>query len=270
MRARLFMHSAYGIVVLVLTGACTASVGDGSDSPAGDSPACTGPGCEPIADSGPSDGSEKTGQADGSSDSGAGRDGGRSATDAGPRPPPDAGSGNNPTLDRVNCYGPASSSGTVLSSTPTVTTGTVLTDPSSGIRLVLLPRATIAAGDLSVAVYFTPYVGQSSYPPNGSVGCAILRSTGGGWSVVDRTQLCEVTLAQLTYATAPSVCDGTIGGVYRGVFAGNATLSGSFVLPLNIAASQVRTPSCRPRDGICSKDSDCCSGSCSRFVGVCN
>jgi hypothetical protein len=275
------VHHACGLAALLLVGACASGTNTSNGVPAADPAACAGEGCDPATDPPVSEEPEQPAQTDGttSRDAGAGRDTGNNRDananrDTGANPntgtTPGGGGGVTPAIDRVNCYGPASSSGTVLGATPAVTTGTVLTDPARGIQLILVPRSTLTPGDLSVGVYFTPYPGQTSYPPNGSVGCVVLRYANSGWTVVDKTQLCEVTLAQLTYASAPNVCDGTLGGTFRGVFGGNATLDGSFVLPLNIAASQVRMPSCRPRDASCTKDAECCSGSCSRFVGVCN
>lgn len=195
-----------------------------------------------------------------------------------PKPPPpapkkdaSAPDGSLPGVDRTACVGPASSSGSIYGTTPSPKNGQVITDPSSGgLRLVLAPNVTnIVANDVVVGLYFTPIPGQLDYNPNGSVGCAVLKYTGSGWSVVDKTQLCELHFSTLQHASAANVCDGTLAGTWNGIFSGNQPLAGTFVLPSNVAASQVKPPSCRPYDSVCSKHSDCCSQSCSPVLGLC-
>lgn len=205
-----------------------------------------------------------------------------SAPDAGsskpkpPAPPPpqkdaSAPDGSLPGVDRTACVGPASSSGSIYGTTPSPKNGQVITDPSSGgLRLILAPNVmNIVTNDVVIGLYFTPIPGQKDYSPNGSVGCAVLRYTGSGWAVVDKTQLCELHLSTLQHASAANVCDGTLAGTWNGIFSGNQPLAGTFVLPSNVAASQVKPPSCRPYDSVCSKHSDCCSQSCSPVLGLC-
>lgn len=177
--------------------------------------------------------------------------------------------GLDPSLDRKECLGPASASGTVRGTSPQISVGMLTTDSGGGVRAILLPKPAISSGDVVVALYFTPIQGQLSYPPNGATGCAVLRYTGADWAVVDKSQMCELSLAELSLASAAGACDGTVSGTYRAVMAANATLSGAFVLPTDVAWSQIRT-SCHPMNAICAKHADCCSGSCSRFIGVCN
>lgn len=192
-----------------------------------------------------------------------------------PPPPPkkdaSAPDGSVPGVDRTACVGPASSQGSIYGTTPAPTNGQVITDPSSGgLRLILAPNVTnIVANDVVIGLYFTPIPGQLDYNPNGSVGCAVLRYTGSGWAVVDKTQLCELHFSMLQHASAANVCDGTLAGTWNGIFSGNQPLAGTFVLPSNVAASQVKPPSCRPYDSVCSKHSDCCSQSCSPVLGLC-
>ena len=171
--------------------------------------------------------------------------------------------------DLVNCTGTGWSTGTVNSVTPQVSVSTVQTDPSGNVKLILLPKASTSNGDVVIGVYFFAKPGQLSYPPNGSVGCAVLRYQN-GWQTVDKSQMCEVTLSQLKFASTPGVCDGVMSGSYKGVFSGNAPLGGTFSVPLKIAASEVKPPSCQGTNGPCSAHSDCCSQSCSLFIGVCN
>lgn len=201
----------------------------------------------------------------------AGSDTGTGKPSTGPGTPPKPGPGPAPAgVDRSACTGPSSSSGSIYSTTPNVKTGSVITDPSSGgLRLVLLPNATLAANDIVIGLYFTPIPGQLDYSPNGSVGCAVMKYTGSGWQVIDKTQLCELHFSQLQHASAASVCDGTLAGTYNGIFSGNQPLAGSFVLPSNVPASQISAPSCRPYDSVCSNNSECCSKSCNQFLGVC-
>ena len=186
-------------------------------------------------------------------------------------PPPDAASDAQPPgIDRAQCVGTASSTGTVNGVTPTESVGFVLTDPSSGgLRLVLLPDATIRAGDVAIGLYFTPIPGQLTYGLNGTVGCAVLRYTGSSWSVVDKTQLCELHFAVMQHASAPNVCDGTIAGSFRGIFSANAALAGTFVLPSDVAAAQITPPSCRAMNDTCTTHTQCCSQSCSPVLGIC-
>ncbi len=194
-----------------------------------------------------------------------------------PKPPPapqkdaSAPDGSPPGVDRTACVGPASSSGSIYGTTPSPKTGQVITDPSSGgLRLILAPNvASISANDVVVGLYFTPIPGQKDYAPNGAVGCAVLKYTGSGWSVVDKTQLCELHFSTLQHASTANVCDGTLAGTWNGVFTGNQPLAGAFVLPSSVAASQIKTPSCRPYDSVCTKHSDCCSQSCSPVLGLC-
>jgi hypothetical protein len=218
-----------------------------------------------------------TGEADGEGEGAASAD--ASAPRPKPKPaakaPADGGAGGPdggalPGVDRTACVGTASSSGSIYATTPAVKQGVVITDPSGALRLVLLPNAaSLTTGDITIGLYFTPIPGQLDYSPNGSVGCAVLRYTGSGWAVVDKTQLCELHFSVLDHATAPGVCDGTIAGTYNGLFSGNQPLAGTFVLPSDVAASQIKAPSCRPYDSICSKHSDCCSQSCSPVLGLC-
>jgi len=146
----------------------------------------------------------------------------------------------------------------------------VATDPSGGVKLILLPTTAVVANDLAIALYLTPIPGQLSYPPNGASGCALLRYTGSAWAVVDKSQLCDLQFSTLSLATTPGVCDGLIQGTFTGVFSANQTLGATFTLPTSVATSQIKQPSCRPYNSSCSKHTDCCSGSCSLFIGVCN
>jgi hypothetical protein len=189
--------------------------------------------------------------------------------DAGPKPP-DGGGKDPPGVDRQACVGVATSSGTVAGATPQVSAGYVLTDSSSGgLKLVLTP-ATLSTGALTIGLYFVPIAGQLSYPPSGLVGCAVLKKTASGWGVVDKTQLCELSFALIKHASSAGVCDGTLAGAFKGIFSANQPLGGTFYLPSDVAANQIKKPSCMPVNSPCSKHSDCCSQSCSLFIGVCN
>jgi hypothetical protein len=183
----------------------------------------------------------------------------------------DSGSPSLPGVDRTACIGASSSSGSVYATTPNPHQGLVQSDPSNGgLRLILLPNASaVATNDVVIGLYFAPIPGQLDYTPNGSVGCAILRATSSGWAVVDKTQLCELHFSVLQHASAASVCDGMIAGTFNGIFSGNQPVAGTFVLPSKIPASQVKAPSCRPHDSVCSKHADCCSQSCSPVLGLC-
>lgn len=169
-----------------------------------------------------------------------------------------------------SCMGPAATSGTVAGVTPNPDLGRVLPDPSGKVKVVLQHTAQFMSGDAVVVVYLTPAVGQSNYPPNGAVGCAVFKvSASGSLQTVDATQLCEVNLTTLHFASQPGVCDGAIAGGFTGVFGSNKTLAGTFDLPMNIAASQV-TQTCKPTDSPCTTNAQCCSMSCSIALGICN
>lgn len=155
-------------------------------------------------------------------------------------------------------------------STPNAKLGLVQPDPSGNVKVILMPKLSTSQGDLVVGVYLFAQPGQLSYPPNGSVGCVILSNKGSSWGVIDKTQICEVTLSALQFASQPGVCDGVIAGVFKGIFSGNQPVAGSFSLPLEVAQSQIKAPSCQPMNGPCSLDSQCCSESCSKYIGVCN
>jgi hypothetical protein len=170
----------------------------------------------------------------------------------------------------VNCTGPASTVGTVLGVTPDPTLGYVWPDPAGSIAVALYPSLSMAVGDVTVGVYFFAQPGQLDYPPNGTVGCAILEATSSSWSVIDTSQLCEVHLTALQFASAEGSCDGIIEGTFQGIFSGNEPLAGAFSLPLEVAESQISAPSCQPPNGPCSQNADCCTQSCSMFLGVCN
>ena len=261
---------------LLLVTACTTTYESvGSGKPAG---SASDPGASPEEGTpeGTGDGEGTTGGGGGEGEGeGEEADGGSTSKDGGgktPTPPKDGGttppSGGG--VDRVACTGPASSSGSIYGTTPAPKVGSVITDPSSGgLRLILQPTASVAANDVIVALYFTPIPGQLDYNPTGAVACAVLRYTGSGWAVVDKTQLCELHFAQNQHASAAGVCDGTLAGTWNGVFSGNQPLGGSFVLPSSVAASQISAPSCRPRDSICTTHSQCCSASCSPVLGIC-
>jgi hypothetical protein len=181
-----------------------------------------------------------------------------------------AGSGGSGGWDLTSCTGPAKTVGTVSNVTPVVTLGHVQPDPSGNLKVILLPSLITTTGDVAVGVYFFPSKGQLDYPPNGLVGCAVFVDQGSSFGVVDATQLCEVHLTTLAFASAPGVCDGAISGTFNGLFSGNAPLAGSFSLPVSVAESQTKAPGCQPPNGPCSQHSDCCSSSCSIFIGVCN
>ncbi|XYH93875.1 hypothetical protein ACMHYB_39400 [Sorangium sp. So ce1128] len=169
-----------------------------------------------------------------------------------------------------SCSGPASTTGAVAGVTPDVTVGLVMPDPSGNVRVVLLPALDPSAGDIVVGVFFFAAPGQMSYPPNGNVGCAVFEYTGSSYAVIETTKLCEVNLTTLEFASQSGVCDGQMTGAFHGIFEGNRPLAGSFSLPFDLATSDVAPPACQPPDGPCSSNSDCCSGSCSMFIGVCN
>ncbi len=223
---------------------------------------------EPSDLAGPGD-AGKAPSKDGGASTPPGKDAGTSGKTDGGTTTTDAGTSTG-AIDRVACTGPASSAGSLNGSTPSVKQGVVITDPGGGLRLVLLPNASaVAVGDLTVALYFTPIPGQLSYSPNGAVGCAVLRATASGWSVVDKTQICDISLSTIQHASVAGTCDGTIAGQYHGVFAGNQVVAGAFVLPSDVAATQITAPSCRPMNSNCASHSDCCSSSCSPVLGVC-
>jgi hypothetical protein len=179
------------------------------------------------------------------------------------------GGGGTGGFDLTNCTGPASTSGSVAGVTPKPTLGLVQPDPSGNVKLILSPKVGTSNGDVVVGVYFFAQPGQMSYPPNGSVGCAILEYQN-GWKVIEKSTLCEVSLSQLQFASQKDTCDGAMVGTFKGVFSGNAAFGGSFAVPLEIATSQIKAPSCQPMNGPCSAHTDCCSQSCSLFIGVCN
>ncbi|WP_437923963.1 hypothetical protein WMF37_33650 [Sorangium sp. So ce291] len=172
--------------------------------------------------------------------------------------------------DDGSCSGPASTTGAVAGVTPDVTVGRVVPDPTGRVQVVLSPALDISAGDVVVGVFFFPASGQTSYPPNGDVGCAVLEYTESGYSVVDTTKICEVNLTTLEFASRSGVCDGQMTGGFRGVFSGNSPLAGTFSVPFDLTESDVAAPACQRPDGPCSSNSDCCSGSCSIVLGVCN
>jgi hypothetical protein len=183
-----------------------------------------------------------------------------------------SGNGGSSGFDLVNCTGPASTTGSIYNVTPNPTIGYVWPDPSGNIAVALYPGSlATSTGDITVGVYFYVAPNQLDYPPNGTVGCAVLEDNGSGWNVIDTTQLCEVHLTTLQMASAPDVCDGVLEGSFQGIFSGNQPLAGVFSVPVEVAWSQTSGgPPCQPPNGPCSMHSDCCSQSCSMFIGVCN
>jgi hypothetical protein len=176
-----------------------------------------------------------------------------------------AGGGGGPS-----CVGTATASGTVNGVTPSVHVGAAVLDSGNGgLDLALTPRALLAAGDVMVELLFVPIMGQTSYANSPLGGCAVLRQTGGGWTVIDKTQLCDIELTTLQMASAPGVCDGLLVGRFAGVFSGNATLAGTFSIPLSVVWSQIRMPSCLPTDSPCTSNAQCCSSSCAPALGTC-
>ena len=173
-------------------------------------------------------------------------------------------------LDLINCTGPASSTGSLPGAVPSVKVGFVQPDPAGNLKLILAPKVSTTQGDIVLGVYFFATLGQLSYPPNGSVGCVVFRDEGSSYSVVEKTTMCDLELTNLVLASSPGVCDGVISGSFTALFSGNTPLGGTFSVPVNVAKSQTSQPSCQPPDGPCSLDSDCCTQSCSKYIGVCN
>ncbi|MFO0618941.1 MAG: hypothetical protein U0414_40510 [Polyangiaceae bacterium] len=114
------------------------------------------------------------------------------------------------------CTGPASTAGMVGSVTPQPTLGYVKPDPSGKVKVILQHTDQFIEGDAVVAIYFTPAMGQSDYPPNGAVGCAVFQVVSGALHVVDATKICEVQLSSLQFASQPGVCDGVLVGGFEG------------------------------------------------------
>jgi hypothetical protein len=145
--------------------------------------------------------------------------------------------------------------------------------PSSGrIGLLLTPRpwAELQAGDQCTLLELSPTPGQLSYPPGAGARCGIIAWSGSTWLPVQEVIGCEMSLSVLTYASSPDVCDGQIAGTFDGLLSGNAVAAGAFFAPLPVAESQIVAPSCRPSGAACSSHDQCCSESCSIYIGVCN
>jgi hypothetical protein len=145
--------------------------------------------------------------------------------------------------------------------TPQVKVSSVQTDPSGNVKVILLPKSSVSNGDVVIGVYFFAKKGQYDYPPNGGVGCAVMQYQN-GWLVLDKTQLCEVHLTQLGFASQPGTCDGVMVGSFNGIFSSNLP-------PVFSCRSDHREPgqsSCQGMNGPCSRHSDCCSQSCGTYI----
>jgi hypothetical protein len=245
-------------------GVCTGSPGICVPFCCNDSDCSAGTSCAPIDPSvGTLGGCMAAGTGGSGGSSGTGGVGGTGGTSA------SGGSGGSGGHDLVNCTGSAWSTGSVAGVTPQVKVSTVQPDPSGNVKLILLPNSSVTNGDVVIGVYFFAKQGQYDYPANGGVGCAVMQYQN-GWLVLDKTQLCEVQLSQLIFASQPGTCDGVMVGSFKGIFSSNLPLGGTFSVPLEIAESQVKPPSCQGMNGPCSQHSDCCSKSCSMYIGVCN
>jgi hypothetical protein len=244
-------------------GVCTGSPGICVPFCCDDSDCSSGTSCAPIDPAiGTLGGCLQAGTGGAGGSGGASGSGGTSGTGAG-------GSGGSGGHDLVNCTGSAWSTGSVAGVTPQVKVSSVQTDPSGNVKLILLPKSSVTNGDVVVGVYFFAKQGQYDYPANGGVGCAVMQYQN-GWLVLDKTQICEVQLSALSFASQPGTCDGVMVGSFKGIFSSNLPLGGTFSVPLEIAESQVKPPSCQGMNGPCSQHSDCCSKSCSMYIGVCN
>src|SRR5262249_39722931 len=127
----------------------------------------------------------------------------------------------------------------------------------------------LSTGDSAVIVQFIPRTGQTQYGPNGAVYGGLLTASSSGWQINDASNLCEVTLSELTFASAASVCDGELSGVFRCLYTGNTPVSGGFIVPLSVAQSQIANV-CAGTGDNCSSNADCCSQSCSPVGLGCN
>ena len=168
-----------------------------------------------------------------------------------------------------SCEGSASSTGTVSGRSVPLNFGITRAE-SGGIGMVLTPTSgTLTDGAWFLLVNLRPIPGQLSYPPaSGLARCGVVEKTANGFRPVGEAAGCEVNLSSLRYATAEGVCDGHISGIFRGLW-GVSPFAGTFDLPLEVAESQI-SGGCRPRDAICSSNSDCCSGSCFPALGTCH
>ena len=183
------------------------------------------------------------------------------------------GSGGGSGIDLTSCTGPASSSGTLMGgASPHVVSGKTSATGSGLFSIELLEGAigAIPIGAYGITLQFAYSPGQLDYPVGSVAGGVLQKVTTTGYQWVETTQMCELHLSVLNLSTAPLVCDGMLVGTYLCLFSGNSPLGGSLQVPVRVAASQLSSPSCRGTNAPCSQHSDCCSGSCSMFIGVCN
>jgi hypothetical protein len=178
-----------------------------------------------------------------------------------------------PDLDRIDCRGTASTTGEILGEGVPLRYSYARARVGGELAIALMnsPLGVVIEGERAVVVLLRPIPGTLSYPPTtGLAQCGVTERHGTAWDTISSASTgCEVILDRLDFASAPGVCDGTISGIFRGIF-GSDAFGGAFVAPLPMAESEAPGPSCMPTDGPCSSHDDCCSESCSLFVGVCN
>lgn len=175
-------------------------------------------------------------------------------------------------VDRTTCRGPAAVSGSFNGVTPKTTVGATATstDPATGNRYLGLvledkPPSLLTLGDHLMALYFQPVTGELSYSGTTSnVFCSLIQvsSGGSGLTQLARTPSCSIVLSKLALASAANVCDGIAEGTFSVTFPNAQVVTGSFNLPVDVAASQL-VPACRPVGAACTTHAQCCGSSCS-------
>lgn len=163
-------------------------------------------------------------------------------------------------------------SGTATSVTPVSAYYAESYASSGRIDILLTPRplSQLQPNDHCTLLDLAPIDGQLSYPPGAGARCGIIRWTGTAWAAVQEIAACQMTLSELQYASAPGECDGHISGVFLGLGSAGSIAGGGFDAPLPVARSEISDPTCRPVNASCSADDECCSGSCSPVLGLCN
>ena len=169
-------------------------------------------------------------------------------------------------VNRSACTGTGHASGAIAGQQLSTTTAQAQVTNSDAVSIILSP-SPLTAGSRVLLIEFDAVANQLAYSVS-ETNCGIAERTGSGWRGVERLAACEVQFAQLTWASTAGVCSGTMVGQMTGIGSGNAPVTATFAAPVNFVMPNANR--CRRSGGSCSTDADCCTRSCSRYIGVCN
>jgi hypothetical protein len=169
-------------------------------------------------------------------------------------------------VNRSACTGTGQASGSVAGQ-PLASGAAQAQEVTGGDVSIAVFQAPMGTGSRLLLIEFTPIANQLSYSVS-ETRCGVAERTATSWRGVEPLAACEVQFAQLSFASSAGVCSGTMVGQMTGLASGNVPVWATFAVPVNFLRPQ--STRCRSTGASCSAHSECCTQSCSLYIGVCN